>query len=172
MVAAARSLSLGAILTDGDISWRAIPTQYASGMVTDPEEVIGRTLLLATDGGAPIWESTLAQPDLSDLAPPGLAVVPIRLEGGTAQILTPGDSVDLLAVSVGDVHYLARSALVLPPRQLSSSGGGLLGGGFSNNPTGPTITLVAVHPDEAPGVAQAAHFGSVTAILVPKSQVD
>src|SRR5690606_24285240 len=63
-------------------------------------------------------------------------------------------------------QYLARAALVLPVPAGRAPGtpGGLLGpAAEADRP----VTLVAVAPDEAPGLSAVSGWGSVAAVLVP-----
>ena len=161
---AARALPVGTTLTEADLQPVTLPAKYASGLVTDMEQVIGRVTITGVAAQSPIWQSGLSSSDLGGVAPPGLVVVPVRLDSVTASILVPGDLVDLVAVASEGPTVVAHQALVLPPRlETQATASGL----FTSGSTATPVTLVAVTPTDAPQVAAATHLNQITAILIP-----
>jgi Flp pilus assembly protein CpaB len=166
VVVAARDLPVGTQLDVSDLKISMMLGGLTVGLVASIEDVASRTLLVPMSAGSPIFAAAISLGDLAELAPPGMVVVPIRLDAGSTAVLVAGDVVDLVAVTGDGPQLLARSALVLPARAEPprSSSWGALG---NVNPQ-VAVTLIAVHPGEAPYVASSAHLGQVTAILVPR----
>ena len=160
---AARDLPVGTTLAAEHLTQANMPERFAGGIATDIDQLLGRAVVLAVTAGSPMFEAGLSAGDLTVVTPAGLVVVPLRLDSSTTAVLAPGDLVDLVGLTTDGPRHLARSALVLPPRVEPVSASGL----FSAGQPQPGMVLVAVSPDEAPGLASAAHSGQVTAILVP-----
>jgi Flp pilus assembly protein CpaB len=164
-VFAARDLPVGTNLTAEDLLVTPVPAQFAQGLATQVDEIAGRVTTTGIGANSPVWLSGVSSSDLGSVAPPGTVVVPLKLDAVTTSILTPGDRVDLIAATAEGSVTVANSALVLPPRFETESGGSGL---FSSPGTMPTpITLVAVTPTQAPNLAAHAHQNQVTAILIP-----
>jgi len=161
---AARALPVGTTLQPQDLAEVTLPARYASGLVSDPEQVVGRVTITGVAADSPIWQSGLSSADLGGVAPSGLVVVPIRLDAVTTSILVPGDVVDLVQVSSDGTNVVARNALVLPARlETPAASSGI----FSTGSTATPVTLIAVAPAEAPQVAASAHLNQISAILIP-----
>ena len=166
VVVTAREVPAGASITASDVATTAVAADLMpAGLVTDVDELVGRTAAVALPAGVPLHRGLV--PADAVRAPAGRVVVAVRVtEPGW---LRPGDRVDLLAGQGDDGgSRLARRALVLPPQEGPGSGGssgGLLQG------TGPAAdappTLVAVDPDEAAAVSAASGGRTVVAVLVP-----
>jgi len=164
VLVAARPIQIGSTITAADIVVAEFPIAGADVWIaTLPDDVIGTTALGFLDSGAPIWRDLVSTNELGRLAPAGKVIVAVQLDHAVAGLLAPGDRVDLVEPSAESPTFLARSALVLPPRSVAGGGSGLLGIGTGS---GQVATIVAVSPNEAPGLAVAARTGQVSAILV------
>jgi len=164
---AARALPVGTLLSETDLQQITLPTRYASGLVTDPSQVVGRVTITGVPANSPIWDSGLSSSDLGGVAPPGMVVVPLRLDAVTTSVLVPGDRVDLVAITNDGPNVVARNALILPARLevASAASGGLFSAGATSST--PQVTLAAVTPGEAAQVASGAHLNQITAIIIP-----
>lgn len=187
VVVPAHRLAAGEKAGAADLETRTVPAALApDGVLTDPRDALGRAPAVALPAGLPLHAALLSGGEVASQAPDGTVVVPVRLDDTAAGWLRPGDRVDLLsrvddaatgrdgeARAPADRDYLARRALVLPNPPTTTDGGGvaggLLGGGTSGPgpATGGGITLVAVSPDDAPGLSAASGWGTVGAVLVP-----
>lgn len=170
-----RAVAAGAQLTADDVVERDI----AAGLVPpasliDRSDAIGLTAVVALAPGTALHPGVLSDGGVLASAPDGTVVVPVTLaDDGVAALLRPGDRVDLLTPGPAhssadaletDTSYLARRALVLPApaRRAPEATTGLLGGR-----TGPPpVTLVAVTPEEAPGLSAISGMNPVSAVLV------
>lgn len=170
VVVAARSVAAGTVLGPDDVRVRRIPARLVpDGSFASLDEVIGRTTSVAVTAGLPLVDTLTGHGSTADIAPAGTVVAPIRLDPAIAELLTPGDRVDLLGTSdpigqSGEVPdsgpYLARSAVVVPAP--SSGHGGLLDVSASSG-----VVLVAVSPEDAVRIAARSSWEEVTAVLVP-----
>lgn len=181
VVVAARALEPGSELKRADVEVRAVPTALVpADAIRDPDEAVGRVPAVRLAAGLPLSAELVAGGAFAALAPAGTVVVPVRLDDATAGLLRPGDRVDLVTTAVATgadgaatgPGYLARRALVLPSRGRPTggdSGGGLLGGATGQDPSGggDGATVLAVSPQEAPGLSAASSAGAVAAVLVP-----
>ena len=164
---ASRALPVGTTVQDSDLQVVTLPARYASGLVTEREQVVGRVTVTGVAANSPIWYSGLSSSDLGGVAPPGMVVVPLRLDAVTTSVLVPGDRVDLVAISSAGPSVVARNALILPARleTPAAASGGLFGAGATSST--PQVTLAAVSPAEAAQVASGAHLNQITAIIIP-----
>ncbi|WP_159797012.1 RcpC/CpaB family pilus assembly protein [Puerhibacterium puerhi] len=174
VVVPVRTLAPGQAVSDDDVAVRALPVEAVpEDALDDLGAAVGRTPAVALPAGLPLTRELVAGGEVVAQAPAGAVVVPVVLDGTAADLLRPGDRVDLVTTAAPDpdspdAAYLARGALVLPSagRQRDEpSGGGLLGGGAAAGTT--DATLLAVSPEEAPAVSAASGSGTVGAVLVP-----
>lgn len=112
IVTAAADLPAGSVLSADDLSAVAYPIALVpSGAVTDPHDIVGRTLAGPISAGEPLTVTRLV---FSEPRADGLQTVPVRLaDAETAALLTPGSVVDIVRPrgDVGDV--VAEGALVV-----------------------------------------------------------
>jgi Flp pilus assembly protein CpaB len=105
IVAAARDLPAGAVLTSADLRTIAIPPAVVpAGATTDLAAVVGSQLSGPLRRGEPLTDVRLTDGVLSRPAH-GLVSAPVRLaDSQAAQLLQPGQRIDVLAAStaVGD----------------------------------------------------------------------
>lgn len=170
----ARAVAAGTQLTRDDVVLRAVAADIVPpGAARSLRGLLGRAAVVGLPAGAPLHTALVSDDGVSAAAPRGTVVVPVRLsDDAVAALLRPGDRVDLLAGTTSgvdpatDPQYLARDALVLPvpAGRAPEASSGLLGPAAE---TDRPVTLVAVHPDEAPGLSAVSGWGSVAAVLVP-----
>ncbi|SFP41890.1 Flp pilus assembly protein CpaB [Amycolatopsis arida] len=93
---AARDLAPGRPLTAADLRVVELPeSMRPAGALDSPDPARGRLLAGPARTGEPITDVRLVDPHA---APPGAAVVPVRLaDGGVAGLLHPGTTVDVVA---------------------------------------------------------------------------
>lgn len=176
IVVADRPVLAGVPLTPEDLRITRVPPRAApADALRDPAAALGRVLALPVSEGTVISEPVLVTPGGGPHGPAGTVVAAVRLgDPALAQILEAGMHVDLLAPApTGDLpsgaavaaYHLARRALVLPVPSApvpQSSGFGL--SPSENEPT--DLILVAVTPEEASLLANAAGWSAVTAVVV------
>ena len=100
VVAAARDLPAGATLTGTDVHTVALPAAAVpAGAITATALAIGRTISGAVRRDEPLTDVRLADGLLSTPAP-GMVATPVRLaDPEAAELLQPGQHVDVLAAS-------------------------------------------------------------------------
>jgi Flp pilus assembly protein CpaB len=100
MTVAAHDLAAGATVSQTDLATAHVPPEAVpDGAVGD---AAGAVLAAAVRRGEPITDARLVGPSLT-LAHPGLVALPIRLpDGAMAELLQPGDRIDLYAVDPTD----------------------------------------------------------------------
>ncbi len=174
VVVAARALAAGEPAAAGDLAvTRLPPDAVPEGSHGDREAVVGRAVVVAVPAGLPLVDTLLRDDRLAAAGPPGTVVVPVRLaDPGVADLLRPGDRVDLFAAATSGTgeavaERLARRALVLPhpapgaeraPAPVGVLGTGADGGG--------SLTLVAVAPEQAAALAGASAWAGISAVVV------
>jgi Flp pilus assembly protein CpaB len=166
VVVPTRDLPPGIPIAAGDLTVALVPALLAPpGTLTDPAQAVGRVPAALLVAAVPITSALVVGGELAALAPEGTVVVPVQLDQATAGLLRAGDHVDLVSTASDTPTYLARRALVVPAgsRASPNGDGGILGGGTS----GPTVTLLAVSPADAPGLSAAANGRTIAAVLVP-----
>jgi pilus assembly protein CpaB len=167
VVVAARDLSRGAVLADGDLTNRTIPRGVVpSRPLTSAGQGSGRVLLAGLDAGDVLTQTRLAPKGagpLAALVPPGLlaVVVPSNLP---ADAVRPGDTVDVLTTFGGANAHTETSATdvqVLTVLAAASSGSTDIG-----PPAGPALVLL-VDDAAASSLAYATAFGHVAIAVNP-----
>jgi Flp pilus assembly protein CpaB len=173
-------LVAGTAVASDDVAVKPVPAALVpADVLTDPADAVGRVPAVSLPAGLPLHAELVQGGGVVSQAPRGTVVVPVRLDDAATGWLRPGDRVDLVATAEGqasvsesgdadDSPYLARRALVLPGlaggrSSSEESAGGLLGGTSARDAP---VTLVAVAPDEAPGLSAASGWGTVAAVLV------
>ena len=148
IVAAARDLPAGAVLTAADLRTIAFPPAVVPfGATTELAAVVGSQLSGPLRRGEPLTDVRLTAGVLSRPAA-GLVSAPVRLaDSQAAQLLQPGQRIDVLAASttVGD----AASAGSGPAGGSSgdggsSTGGGSLAGGLTGSAAAATVVAADV----------------------------
>jgi pilus assembly protein CpaB len=166
VVVTARAVEAGTRLTAGDMTTLTVDLDLVPALLTDLDEVIGRSAAVPLPAGVPLHGALVTGGGLASQAPEGTVVVAVRLV--ESAWLRPGDRVDLLAADDGGTR-LARRALVLPGQDTAAAGAqssGLLDG-VRAGPQGEEVTLLAVDPDEAADVSATSGWGATVAVLVP-----
>ncbi|MFC4553999.1 Flp pilus assembly protein CpaB [Georgenia faecalis] len=164
----ARDVPAGTTLTASDLTVRRVaPGQVPAGALRSAAGVEGTTLAVGLPAGFWLSRSVLVGPGLSDGAPPGTVVVPVRLaDAAVAQLLRPGDRVDLLAAtsdaagSPGAAQVVAERALVLA-QQAPAAAGGLLGTSEVSAP----LVFVALAPERVTEVVGASAWAPLRVVL-------
>jgi len=179
VVVAARDLTAGESLSAELLAVREIPSAYVDLRhipVADSNTLIGESLGVAVRGGeALLWSDLQLDPtrdaDLSDRVRPGMRAVTVSAgrDGGIAEMLRPGDRVDLLSVAGGVTDERGaptRMTRILLQNALVLAVGGSLSTTASGRHTGSDrrVTL-SVTPADAQRVAEAQSQGQLTLTL-------
>jgi pilus assembly protein CpaB len=134
IVAAARDLPAGAVLTTADLRTIAVPPAVVpAGATTNVPALVGRQLAAPLRRGEPLTDVRLTEGVLSRPAV-GLVSAPVRLaDSQAAQLLQPGERIDVLAAStaVGDAGS-------------SGSASGSASGGSSTGTTSSTVDAASI----------------------------
>ena len=158
VVVAARSLEAGRAVETGDLAIGRYPPGTApTGIVAEPELLIGRVLAGAVRAGEPLTDARLVGPGLTSLLPAGQVAAPVRLADlAVAGLVRTGDLVDVLA-TVPD----ATEAETLAP------GVRVLAAGGSGDDPAAGLLLVAVDTVTAARLAAASTTATLTVSLPP-----
>lgn len=144
---AARDLPAGSVLARDDVQLLALPPDAVpDGRAT---ETVGQTLAAPVRAGEPITDVRLVGAELA-AAHPELTTVPVRLpDAGLADLLEPGDRIDLRATDpqAGGSRVVAADALVLatPPAPDPAAATGAPG----------ALVVLGVAPASVAGVTEA-----------------
>lgn len=147
VLVAARDLSAGTVLDDGDLRRAEFaPGSEPSGLAVDPA---GRTLAAPLRAGEPVTDVRLVGPALTD-GYPGLVAVPVRLpDAGMAGLLRVGDRVDLVSADpqgrAAEVVATGVPVLALPDAPDEVGATGLAG----------RLIVVGADADDVPRIADA-----------------
>ena len=163
-VVAAHQLAGGRKLAADDLTKRALPkTAVPDHAVTDPDTVIGRTLVAPLSRGSVLTTLSVigSRPAVAD----GTVIAPVRIaDAAVIGLLRVGDRVDIVAAdpeSGGRARLIAHQVRVVTIPRAAASGGGLDPG--ADDPH--TLVLVEVTVDEATALAGAA-VGSQLSLLL------
>jgi len=102
VVAAAKDIPLGAVLTSADLTTLSIAGTPPKGAILKPEDAIGRGVITQISQGEPVLESHLAGlgsgGGLAPTIPPGMRACAVRVDEvvGVSGFVTPGMRVDVL----------------------------------------------------------------------------
>ncbi|UFU07303.1 SAF domain-containing protein [Ruania halotolerans] len=167
-----RDIPAGTVLTGADLRQEQALT--APGDAWETEELIGARLAAGLPEGMPIPGTVLVGPGLTEAAPPGTVVLPVRLaDPAMMALVRVGDRMDLyqaptdsasLAGAAGPAELVAESALVLSRMDSDAGAAGLLGVDTSEQPG---VVVVAVADDDATVLSGAGSLAPVRAVLVP-----
>lgn len=158
VVAMAREVAPGVLITDGDLEVRSVPAELApERAVTTTSDAVGRAASGGLTRGSLVTEASLVVPRAD--AEPGTVIAPVRVrDADIVALLRPGDRIDLLAQDLdGKAQTVAEDAVIVSLPQPASSGG------FADAGSPPSLVLVRV-PDST--ATQIAELGSSSEILV------
>lgn len=173
VVVLAHDLAGGVRIRAGDLTVVSWPLGVApEEVVTDPQAVVGRTLVAPLTRGSALTELSVLTPR-SAASPPGSVIVAVKLADPTlVQLLSVGDRVDVLVAAVdpsggepdpptGAVVVASGALLVTVPAPTGDSGP--IGSG--SGPSESTVILVNVDARTAVRLTQAAATGPLTVVL-------
>jgi pilus assembly protein CpaB len=173
VVVAASDMEIGAELRDSDvrvIQWpeNAVP----QGAIGDPQEVVGRGLIMPVIQNEPILPMKLASAEagvgLPPLIPPGLRAVSVRVDEviGVAGYVVPGTRVDVLAtVSPTQQHQDTTSKVILTNVQVLAAGTKIEQDTERGKPIPVSVVTLLVNPDEAERLTLASGEGKIQLAL-------
>jgi Flp pilus assembly protein CpaB len=164
VVVAARDLTGGSALRPGDVALSSRPAgDVPDGVVTAPEDALGRVLTSPVRHGELLTDVRLVGPSLVDALRPGQVAAPVRIaDAQAADLVRPGDHVDVLVAveSGGPASVVARDATVLAHPERDE--GGVLGAGDDGMGG---LVLLAVTSDDAQALAGSAARGPLSLAL-------
>ena len=173
VIAAARDLPASATLTAADLRAVALPTDAVpSGAITVARDAIGRTTSGPLRDGEPLTDVQL---DDGQLARPatGLVAAPVRLaDAQAAQLLRPGERVDVLAAAARPDAAVADAATVVAADVAVVALPGEAPPGAANepgnviDPTQGALVVLATTPEQARVIAQAQATARLSAVVV------
>ena len=171
IVAAARDLPAGAVLTAADLRTIGLPpTAVPAGATTDVAAVVGSQLSGPLRRGEPLTDVRLTTGVLSRPTA-GLVSAPVRLaDSQAAQLLQPGQRIDVLAASTATAStattagVVAADVLVIVIPVASA----LPGGSQTNSDVGVegALVVLATSPMQARLLAQAQVTSRLSAVVV------
>jgi pilus assembly protein CpaB len=172
VVVAATDLQIGAALDAKSvrvIDWpsSAVP----KNAIADPQEVIGRGLLMPVLENEPILPTTLASKEagagLPPAIPPGLRALSVRVNEviGVAGYVLPGTHVDVVAtVNPGEKQGDTTSKVILT-NVLVLAAGTKMEQDVNNKPMAVNVVTLLVNPDESERLTLAAGEGKIQLAL-------
>jgi Flp pilus assembly protein CpaB len=183
---AARDLAPGQALTEDDLGEARLPAPLAPATALPRSAVIGRSLGSARATGEMVTATALREADLLLGTGGGRLAVPLPLaDSGAADLLVPGDRVDVLAATPTatgvEVDIAAQDVAVLRTPTVQPGGSGLLPTGSTpagSPPTGSgslssTIAagsvVVSVTPQQAQALVAGASDGSLWVAVRPRA---
>jgi pilus assembly protein CpaB len=173
VVVAAADLQMGAELRRDDlrvIQWPAQATPQ--GAFSNPDEVVGRGLVLPVIQNEPILPMKLASKEagagLPPIIPKGLRAVSVRVNEviGVAGYVLPGTRVDVVAtVSPTSQQIDTTSKVILTNVQVLAAGTKIDRDTDNNKPMPVTVVTLLVAPDEAERLTLASTEGKIQLAL-------
>ena len=173
VVVAAADMDIGAELRREDvrvIEWPA--GSVPKNAISDPQEVIGRGLVLPVIENEPILPMKLASKDagsgLPPAIPPGLRAVSVRVNEviGVAGYVTPGTRVDVVAtVSPTQNQQDMTSKVILTDVAVLAAGTKIERDTEKDKPVAVNVVTLLVNPDEAERLTLAANEGKIQLAL-------
>jgi pilus assembly protein CpaB len=173
VVVAAADLDIGAELTRDDvrvIEWPA--NALPASAIADPNEVVGRGLILPVIQNEPILPMKLASKDagsgLPPAIPPGLRAVSVRVNEviGVAGYVLPGTRVDVVAtVSPTDMKQDMTSKVILTNVEVLAAGTKIERDTERNKPIPVNVVTLLVDPDESERLTLASNEGKIQLAL-------
>jgi pilus assembly protein CpaB len=173
VVVAAANLDIGAEITRDDvrvIDWPA--AAVPQNVISDPDQVIGRGLILPIIQNEPFLPMKLASKDagtgLPPAIPPGYRAVSVRVNEviGVAGYVLPGTRVDVVAtVSPTDNHQDMTSKVILTDVQVLAAGTKMERDEEADKPMAVNVVTLLVNPDESERLTLAANEGKIQLAL-------
>jgi pilus assembly protein CpaB len=173
VVVAAADLSLGAELKAEDVKVLQFPAgQAPDGSFAQPQEIVGRGLIMFVAKGEPILPSKLAAKEagagLPPVIPDGMRAVSVRVNEviGVAGYVLPGTRVDVIAtVSPTNQSQDMTSKVVLANVLTLTAGTRMEQDQKEGKPVQVTVVTLAVTPDQAERLALASTEGKIQLAL-------
>jgi Flp pilus assembly protein CpaB len=182
VVAAARDLATGTVLTPDDVRWVSLPAAVKpAGALTAMSDVVGHAAAGPIRGGEAITDVRLdggaSAGDVADapLAPPGdgLVATPVRLaDVQAAGLLRVGERVDVLAAipqpgtttatSAASAAVVAEDVRVVATPTTPDGGSAALDSTAGDG----ALVVLATTPDQARSLAQAELTARLSAVVV------
>jgi pilus assembly protein CpaB len=173
VVIAATDLDVGAEIQRTDVrvvDWpqAAVPQQA----ITNPDEVIGRGVVVPFVQNEPILAAKLSSKDggggLPPAIPPGLRAVSVRVNEviGVAGYVLPGTRVDVLAtINPTDQHQDITSKVILTNVQVLAAGTKIERDVEKNKPMPVSVVTLLVAPEESERLTLASSEGKIQLAL-------
>lgn len=173
VVVAAADLAIGAELKAADlkvVQWPA--TSLPAGAIADPQEVVGRGVVMPLIENEPILPMKLASKEagagLPPVIPPGLRAMSVRVNEviGVAGYVLPGTRVDVIAtVNPSDKTSEMTSKVILTNVQVLAAGTKLEQDVENNKPVAVSVVTLLVNPDESERLTLASGEGKIQLAL-------
>jgi pilus assembly protein CpaB len=173
VVVAAANLEIGAELGRDDV--RAIDWPAGSapaGAIGNPDEVVGRGLIMPVVQNEPILPMKLASKEagagLPPVIPPGYRAVSVRVNEviGVAGYVLPGTHVDVVVtLSPGSTQGDMTSKLILPNVQVLAAGTKIDRETDKDKPMPVSVVTLLVDPEQAERLTLAASEGKIQLAL-------
>jgi pilus assembly protein CpaB len=173
VVVAKSDLDVGAEIGADDIKVVDFPqTAVPEQAISDPSEVIGRSVVVPFVQSEPILDAKLASKDggggLPPAIPPGLRAVSVRVNEviGVAGYVLPGTRVDVLAtVNPTDQHQDITSKVILTNVQVLAAGTKIERDVEKNKPVPVSVVTLLVAPEESERLTLASSEGKIQLAL-------
>jgi pilus assembly protein CpaB len=173
VVVAATNLEIGAELRAEDIRLIEWPANAVPlGAISDPEEVVGRGVILPVIQYEPILPMKLASKEagagLPPAIPPGLRAVSVRVNEviGVAGYVVPGTRVDVVVVvNPSQKQEDITSKVILNDVQVLAAGTKLEQDANAEKPMAVNVVTLLVNPDEAERLTLASTEGKIQLAL-------
>jgi pilus assembly protein CpaB len=173
VVVAAADLDIGAELGRDDVRIIQWPANAApANAISNPDEVIGRGLILPVIQNEPILPMKLSSKEagagLPPAIPPGLRAVSVRVNEviGVAGYVLPGTHVDVVAtVSPTDQKADMTSKVILTNVQVLAAGTKIERDTDRNKPMPVSVVTLLVEPEEAERLTLASTEGKIQLAL-------
>jgi pilus assembly protein CpaB len=173
VVVAAADLQLGSELKKEDVTVVMFPAgKTPEGTFANPQEVIGRGLIVPIVKNEPILKAKLASKEAGSGLPPvipeGMRAVSVRVNEvvGVAGYVLPGNRVDVVATaSPTEQHSDTTSKVVLSNVQVLTAGTRMEQQGDQSKPVQVTVVTLLVYPDQAERLALASTEGKIQLAL-------
>ncbi len=170
---AASDLDIGAELDAKDVKVIDWPTNAVpQNAITDPNEIIGRGLILPIIQNEPFLPMKLSGKDagsgLPPAIPPGMRAVSVRVNEviGVAGYVLPGTHVDIVAtVSPTQQHNDMTSKVILTDVQVLAAGTKIERDVEKDKPIAVNVVTLLVNPEEAERLTLAANEGQIQLAL-------
>jgi pilus assembly protein CpaB len=173
VVVAASDLDIGAELDASDVRVVDWPTSaMPQNAISDPNEVIGRGLILPIVQNEPFLPMKLAGKDsgsgLPPAIPPGMRAVSVRVNEviGVAGYVLPGTHVDVVAtVSPTSQQSDTTSKVILTDVQVLAAGTKIERDVEKDKPVSVNVVTLLVNPEESERLTLAANQGQIQLAL-------